>query len=117
MLVAIPMDWEEKIQFSTILTEVQLRQVVEQGLIAAAPLEALVLEVHFHKAVMAAEEVRAVVVEAVRRRAGQMVVLVLQEQVEQGFHLRFLATMEEMPKSMVRVETADQTESLVSSLE
>jgi hypothetical protein len=39
------------------------------------------------------------------------------ELAELAFHSRFLGTMEEMPKSMVRVEMAEQTEPLVSQLE
>jgi hypothetical protein len=56
------------------------------------------------------EPVVAVVVHQVMEL---MVLLVLLEQLEQGeqaFHLRFLATMEELHKSMVWVEMAGQIE-------
>jgi hypothetical protein len=56
----------------------------------------------------------------VREEMARMALLVLLEQVEQvdqAFHSRFLNTMVEMPKPMVRVEMADQTHSLVTPLE
>ena len=39
------------------------------------------------------------------------------EQAEQAFHSRFLATMEEVPRSMVRVVMAEQTGLLDTPLE
>jgi hypothetical protein len=60
-------------------------------------------------------------VAGVREEMEQMALMLVYmdqaEQVDQAFHSRFLSTMEEMLKCMVRVEMAEQTESLVSSLE
>jgi hypothetical protein len=66
-------------------------------------------------AVAASVEVsREPVVAVVAHQVVELMVLsVLLEQLEQGgqaFHLRFLATMEELHKSMARVEMAGQIE-------
>jgi hypothetical protein len=80
----------------------------------------VVLEVQLQQVAEAEEEGAVVGAAVVREEMERMVLLVLLEQVGQGaqaFHLRFLNTMVEMPKSMVQVEMAGQTHSLVSPLE
>ena len=104
----------ERILALMLRTEVRLRQGVERDSIVATLLEALVLEAEFQQVVMAAEEAGAVVAAVVQQRVEQMALRMLLEQAEQVFHLRFLATMEEMPECMAQVEMAEQIEAVAS---
>jgi hypothetical protein len=80
-------------------------------------LRQVVLEAQLQLAAAAAEEGEVVEAVVVREEMELMVLLLLAEQVEQAFPSRFLATMEEMPKYMVRVEMVDQIAALVTPLE
>ena len=65
-------------------------------------------------------EVGAEVVVAGREEMERMALVVQgqqAEQAEQAFHSRFLATMGEIPKNMVRVEMVDEIHPLVLQLE
>jgi hypothetical protein len=78
----------------------------------------VVLEAQLQQAEAEAEEGVMVAVAEAREEMEQMALILVYmdqvEQVEKAFHSQFLATMEEMPKSMVLVEMADQTDPLVS---
>jgi hypothetical protein len=116
-LVLIQMEQREQIQVSILPAEVRLRQGVEREQKEIRFLKDR--EVQFQQVVMAVLEELREAAEAVREELEPMVVFLL-EQAEQGFPLRFLAIMEEMPKPMVQVEMAEQiyrVETLVTRLE